>query len=146
MSFKLVEADLSDPVVLNVANLFVLWGQDEGTIPADRCPIDENEEAIFACVDAPVENGIVGGAIFYQPEGHDMLFLDILYVSPVDRRKGIGGALVRRICAIAAERGLAKVEFGTLVTNQRMQALGHALGFADYALMMNCRLDTKGAS
>ena len=146
MKFRLADADLTDPAALNVANLFVSWGQEEGTIPAHRTPLDENEEAVFVCVDDRMENVIVGGAIFYQPEGHDMLFLDILYVSPADRRQGIGTALVRRVCAIAAERGIGKVEFGTLVTNQRMQALGRSLGFSDYALMMNCRLDTKGAS
>lgn len=148
MKVNYVEADLSDDAALMVANLFLTWGSEEGVMPDDRTPITEEEDAIFACVDdGSVENGIVGGAVFFNPESHpEMLFLDVLWVSPDYRRKGIGRALIQRVCAIAAERGLAKVEFGTLVTNSAMQGLGRALGFSDYALMMNCRLSAGGAA
>jgi ribosomal protein S18 acetylase RimI-like enzyme len=145
VSVKYVEADLSDDAALMIANLFLTWGQEEGVIPSDRPAVEAGEEAIFACVDKPFENGVVGGAVFYQPETHPgMLFLDVLWVSPDCRRRGIGGELVRRVCAIAARRGCDKVQFGTLVSNHAMQTLGRALGFADFALMMDCHLSGGG--
>jgi ribosomal protein S18 acetylase RimI-like enzyme len=145
VNVKYVDADLSDDAALMIANLFLTWGQEEGVIPSDRPAVEEGEEAIFACVDKPFENGVVGGAVFYQPDTHPgMLFLDVLWVSPDCRRRGIGGELIRRVCAIAAERGCEKVEFGTLVSNQAMQQLGHSLGFSDFALMMDCPIGGGG--
>jgi GNAT superfamily N-acetyltransferase len=137
ITFKLVSLD--DPALLATASLLEQWGQEEGTIPRDRLPVSEFASAIFAFADTPAgSETVVGGAVFYQPDGHDMLFLDVLFVSSDYRRRGIGGDLIEKVISQARDMGIAKVEFGTLVGNLAMQALGRRHGFADVAIFMSC--------
>jgi GNAT superfamily N-acetyltransferase len=61
------------------------------------------------------------------------LWLEDLFVSPEQRRFGVGGALIRRVAAIAMERGCTRLEWSVLDWN------APALGF--YAGLGAARLE-----
>lgn len=131
--------DAIGPAFLAVARGMLRKGQDEGAIPKERVDVEAGESAIFAThAGRPF-----AAAIFFEPEDHPypLLFLDVLYVEPGYRGCGVGTTLLRMVCAQAERRGIRRVEFGTLMSNAAMQALGRRAGFRDHALMMEIRLD-----
>jgi RimJ/RimL family protein N-acetyltransferase len=138
--------DLDDPLALGVARAMLNWGQQEGAIPADRHDIEASEAAIFAFAKTPLgDRTAIGCAVFYQPDGHDLLFLDVLFVSQAFRRQGIARELIERICLVAAEMGLPKIQFGTFFSNAAMRAVGARCGFTDEAVYMSRRPSVVGA-
>lgn len=56
------------------------------------------------------------------------LYLEDLYVRPQSRRRGIGLALLRQVCASACERGFARVEWSVLDWNSEAIAFYRQLG------------------
>ena len=75
-------------------------------------------EVIFACEDGKE----VGFALFFHNfstfVGRAGLYLEDLYVLPEYRGKGYGKALLRRLAAIAVERGCGRMEWVCLDWNQ----------------------------
>ncbi len=74
-------------------------------------------EAIVAEADGVV----VGMALFFTNystwSGKNGLYLEDLYVTPAARGSGLGKALLRRLAALAVERGYARVEWSVLDWN-----------------------------
>ena len=75
-------------------------------------------EVIFAC-----ENGReVGFALFFHNfstfVGRAGLYLEDLYVLPESRGKGYGKVILKRLAAIAAERGCGRMEWVCLDWNK----------------------------
>ncbi len=77
----------------------------------------------------------VGFALFFHNfstwKGRRGLYLEDLYVTPAARGKGVGGALLRHLAAIAVERNCARFEWAVLDWNvdaiavyRRMGAVG----------------------
>jgi GNAT superfamily N-acetyltransferase len=82
-------------------------------------------EALLAEVgDAAVGYAIVCGS-FSTFECRAGLWIEDLFVLPESRRQGIGRALLRRVAAMAMERGCPRVEWAVLDWNEL------ALGFYD---------------
>lgn len=75
-------------------------------------------EVIFACEDGKE----VGFALFFHNfstfVGRAGLYLEDLYVLPEYRGKGYGKALLKRLAAIAVERGCGRMEWVCLDWNQ----------------------------
>jgi GNAT superfamily N-acetyltransferase len=66
---------------------------------------------------------VVGYAVFFQNFSTFLsrrgLYLEDLYVQPALRGSGLGTALLRRVAAIAEERGCGRFEWSVLDWNQR---------------------------
>lgn len=75
-------------------------------------------EVIFACEDGKE----VGFALFFHNYstfvGRAGLYLEDLYVLPEYRKKGYGKALLKKLAAIAVERGYGRMEWVCLDWNQ----------------------------
>ena len=85
-------------------------------------------EVLFAC-----ENGKeVGFALFFHNfstfVGRAGLYLEDLYVLPAYRKKGYGKALLKKLAAIAKERGCGRMEWVCLDWNQPSIDFYRALG------------------
>jgi len=123
---------LDEPEAFAIATRLTAQGQEEGAIPRDRAPLTGCEDAFFA-----YEGGtVVGCAVFWNPEGRPFLYLDILFVAPEHRRRGLGAGLLDAVAAEAAELGLTEIHFGTMLANAPMQALGRKAGFETKYVVM----------
>ena len=75
----------------------------------------------FECVLAEVDGAAVGFALFFQSystwRGRPGLYLEDLFVEPAHRGHGVGVALLRRVAALAVERGCARLEWAVLDWN-----------------------------
>ena len=85
-------------------------------------------EVLFAC-----ENGKeVGFALFFHNfstfVGRAGLYLEDLYVLPESRGKGYGKALLKRLAAIAVERGCGRMEWVCLDWNKPSMDFYRSLG------------------
>ncbi len=85
-------------------------------------------EVLFAC-----ENGReVGFALFFHNfstfVGRAGLYLEDLYVLPESRGKGYGKALLKRLAAIAVERGCGRMEWVCLDWNKPSMDFYRSLG------------------
>lgn len=98
-----------------LAHLFVATADDLrealfGTRPAAECLVAEHEGRLVAY------------ALFFQNYstflGRKGLYLEDLYVQPTQRGAGLGSRLLRRLAAIAQERGCGRFEWSVLDWNQ----------------------------
>lgn len=75
---------------------------------------------------------VVGFALYFLNfstwEGVHGIYLEDLYVRPSARGTGLGKALLTELCAIAAERGYARVEWSVLDWNEPSIEFYRALG------------------
>jgi GNAT superfamily N-acetyltransferase len=76
----------------------------------------------FQCLIAELESTPAGFALFFSSYstwlGKPGLWLEDLFVLPEVRRRGVGGALLRRLGELAAERGCGRLEWSVLDWNQ----------------------------
>ncbi|GEM71635.1 GNAT family N-acetyltransferase [Sphingomonas aquatilis] len=74
----------------------------------------------------------VGFALFFHNfstwKGRRGLYLEDLYVTPAARGKGVGGALLRHLAAIAVERNCARFEWAVLDWNADAIAVYRRMG------------------
>ena len=93
-------------------------------LAADRPP--------FECLLADVDGAPAGFALFFHNystwRGRAGLYLEDLFVSPPLRGFGVGRALLRRLGAIAVERGCARMEWQVLDWNTPAHAFYRTLG------------------
>tara|TARA_R110002167_G_scaffold162882_2_gene359507 strand:- start:971 stop:1375 length:405 start_codon:yes stop_codon:yes gene_type:complete len=106
-------------VALGIVADFIKAGQAEGAIPLGRAPLtgDEHIKVTWS------RDGVAACAVYYQPEGHDFYWLDILYVKPEERRQGHATCLLQMVEEEAQRAGLSSVQFGTMRSNDAMQKL-----------------------
>jgi GNAT superfamily N-acetyltransferase len=94
------------------------------------------------------ENGratVVGCALWFLNfstwRGVHGLYLEDLYVQPAHRGSGIGRALLARLAAVCAERGLARLEWAVLDWNAPSIGFYRSLGAAEMDEWTVFRLD-----
>jgi GNAT superfamily N-acetyltransferase len=94
----------------------------------------ESANPPFECLLAEQDGAAAGFALFFRNystwRGRPGLFLEDLFVPEQYRRHGIGGALLRRLAAIAAERGYGRMEWTVLNWNTPAQKFYRTLGAA----------------
>src|SRR5262245_41646967 len=86
----------------------------------------------FECLLAEHDGRAVGFALFFQSystwRGRPGLYFEDLFVEPAERGKGVGGALLRRVAALAVERGCARLEWAVLDWNTPAIGFYRSLG------------------
>lgn len=91
-----------------------------GTAPAAEAVIAEDD------------TGPLGFALFFHNfstwAGRRGIYLEDLYVTPEARGRGVGGALLRHIAALAVARGCARFEWSVLDWNVDAIAFYRAMG------------------
>jgi GNAT superfamily N-acetyltransferase len=89
-------------------------------------------EALVAEVDVEGRPVVVAFALFFTNFstflGQPGLYLEDLYVQPAHRGHGIGGALLRRLGALAVERGCGRFEWSVLDWNANAIAFYEKMG------------------
>jgi GNAT superfamily N-acetyltransferase len=94
----------------------------------------ESDDPPFECLIAEEEGAPVGFALFYRNystwRGRPGLFLEDLFVPESHRRKGIASALLKRLAAIAMERGYGRMEWSVLNWNTPAHDFYRSLGAA----------------
>jgi GNAT superfamily N-acetyltransferase len=99
----------------------------------------------FECLLAEVDGAPVGMALFFTTystwRGCPGLHLEDLFVDERARRRGVGRALLRRLAALARERGCARVELAVLDWNAPALAFYRALGAVALDEWTTWRLD-----
>ena len=122
-------AELNDEQRAFVDSSFAA-GKAEGAFPAHRNPPGDGDTFIFASIDGEY----VGFASFFIPEHIGVVWLDLLYVEPVYRRRSVGTVLAAGVMAFAQREGLP-FECGTLVSNEAMQSLAKSLGLEGSSIL-----------
>ena len=69
------------------------------------------------------------------------LYLEDVFVRPGDRKRGLGGAILRHLAAIAVERGCGRFEWTVLDWNVEAQRFYRSLGAKVLTDWWVCRLD-----
>ena len=86
----------------------------------------------FECLIAQSADEVVGFALFFHNystwRGRRGLYLEDLFVPTEHRGKGIGGALLARLAAIAVERGCGRMEWAVLNWNSPAIKVYEGLG------------------
>lgn len=133
--FRYDHCSLELPDRLYAANRMMLKAMHAGDVPKPRSPLVGIENAIFAFShDKPLD--AIAVAAFYQPDGTEIAWLDLLYVLPEFRRRGIGAELLRRVHAQVYQMGLPELQLGTLAGNLPMQALATKVGFEPLSITL----------
>jgi GNAT superfamily N-acetyltransferase len=99
----------------------------------------------FECLIAERDGVAVGFALFFPTystwRGTPGIHLEDLFVVEAHRRRGVGRALVRRLAALARERGCARLELAVLDWNAPAIAFYRALGAEPLAEWTLFRVD-----
>ncbi|MFM9829509.1 MAG: N-acetyltransferase family protein [Sphingomonas sp.] len=108
------------------------------------------QEAMFAktpaaeALIAEIDGAPVGLALFFHNfstwTGWRGLYLEDLYVTPEARGRGMGKALLKRLAAIAVERGCARFEWAVLTWNTPAIDLYRAMGAEVMEEWRTCRV------
>jgi GNAT superfamily N-acetyltransferase len=87
----------------------------------------------------------VGFALFFpyfSPyPGVPGIFMELLYVAPERRGRGIGRALLQQVARIALEQGAGRLEWGVLKANEPAIGFYRGLGATLVDDFMACRLE-----
>ncbi len=110
--------------------------QAAGDMPARHAPPPRESSIVFWI---GTKRGLTAYASVFEPfDG--VIWLDVLWVAPAYRGRGLGKAMVATVAAIARDNGMKKMEFGTQPENAGMRGLGALLGFSDKAVVMGRQL------
>jgi ribosomal protein S18 acetylase RimI-like enzyme len=133
---NIIRADISK--LEELASLFDRYRQFYEQAPdPDGCRkflaerLRNNESVIFA---AQLDNGVMAGFTqlyrsFCSVEMNELIYLYDLYVTPDERRRGVGRALMEAARKYASERGAGRLQLETARTNLPGQALYEGLGW-----------------
>ncbi|MBV8454799.1 MAG: GNAT family N-acetyltransferase [Deltaproteobacteria bacterium] len=108
----------------------------------------ESADPPFECLLAEYESEPAGFALFFRNystwTGRCGLYLEDLFVRAEYRGRGIGGALMRRLGEIAAERGWARMDWAVLDWNTNAQSFYREHGGYPLERWTGWRLDIPG--
>jgi GNAT superfamily N-acetyltransferase len=117
------------------------------SVPEIRSQMESGDPP-FECLLAEYEGEPVGFALFFRNystwTGRCGLYLEDLFVREEDRGRGIGGALMRRLREIAAERGWARIDWAVLNWNTTAQSFYREHGGYPLERWTGWRLDIPG--
>jgi len=98
----------------------------------------------FECLIAELDRAPVGFALFFHSYstwlGKRGIWLEDLFVLPAARRRGVGTALLRRVAALARERGCGRLEWSVLDWNQPAIDFYRSLGAELLTQWTTCRV------
>lgn len=104
-----------------------------------------SDDPPFECVIAEVDGAAVGFALFFRSystwTGRPGLYLEDLYVTPDERGKGLGAALLTHLSAVAVQRGWARVDWQVLDWNKPAIDFYESVGADIRRDWYPCRLD-----
>jgi GNAT superfamily N-acetyltransferase len=133
--------------------LAISEGKAPGEIEANEARIRRygfGEEKCFDCELAFMDGEIVGQAIYsfkLSPwKGAPALWMEDIFVLPEFRRRGIGRALFRRVCEIAAQKNCAFVEWPVFEWNEAGRAFYERIGATMRRDFIIYRFDTSRAA
>jgi GNAT superfamily N-acetyltransferase len=115
-------------VFMDAAARILRSGIDEGAFPADRSP--PSGEVIWA----GERNDPFGLATLLHDPAVG-LWIDLLWVTPTVRGRGVGSALIAKAADIARERAIPGLSFGALFTNVGMTKFALKQGFSPATLI-----------
>ncbi len=102
------------------------------------------QRPVAEAVVAEIDGGIVAFALFFTNFstflGQPGLYLEDLYVQPMQRRHGIGKAMLRHLGALAVERGCGRFEWSVLDWNADAIAFYKKMGADVMPEWRICRL------
>jgi GNAT superfamily N-acetyltransferase len=105
----------------------------------------ESSDPPFECLLAEYESEPAGFALFFRNystwTGRSGLYLEDLFVREEYRGRGIGGALLRRLTEITAERGWARMDWAVLNWNTNAQGFYREHGGYPLESWTSWRLD-----
>jgi GNAT superfamily N-acetyltransferase len=108
----------------------------------------EGSDPPFECLLAEYEGEPVGFALFFRNystwTGRCGLYLEDLFVLDEYRGRGIGGALMRRLGEVAAERGWERIDWAVLNWNTHAQSFYREYGGYPLEHWTGWRLDNPG--
>ncbi len=81
----------------------------------------------------------VAFATFYEAKPKSV-WLDLIWVAPEHRRKGLAKAMLLNVNAISKRMGMHQIEFGTILDNAAMRSAGRLVGFSDSVIVMGRQL------
>jgi ribosomal protein S18 acetylase RimI-like enzyme len=106
---------------------------------------DDSEEELASLEEALRAGGVFladdDGIAVASKEGTRVGFLQILYVRPAARGRGVGSELVRRAAQFLADQGVEVMELDVLAANDGARATYERLGFAPVELRLATRVD-----
>ncbi len=81
------------------------------------------------------------GFAAFQQGSHGRVWLDVLWVQPECRRRGIGGSLLDAVVhACRAEGGISWIDFGTALANTPFRNLAVKHGYVGIGLLMRAEV------
>jgi GNAT superfamily N-acetyltransferase len=108
----------------------------------------ESSDPPFECLLAEYESVPVGFALFFRNystwTGRCGLYLEDLFVAGEYRGRGVGGALIRRLGELAAERGWARMGWAVLDWNTNAQSFYREHGGYPLERWTSWRIDNPG--
>ena len=108
----------------------------------------ESGDPPFECLLAEYESEPAGFALFFRNystwTGRCGLYLEDLFVREEYRGRGVGGALMRRLGELAAERGWARMDWAVLNWNTNAQSFYRDHGGYPLERWTGWRLDNPG--
>jgi ribosomal protein S18 acetylase RimI-like enzyme len=130
-----------------------LWEEFQSVVPEKPWRPDDtdgNRAALDAAIGEDVvlvaeeDGGAVGLAVLTR-RGPKLGFLDVLYVRPSARRRGVAAELVRELTARLAAEGVEMLELEVLASNDDARAVYERWGLQPVELTLGARVDELAA-
>ena len=81
------------------------------------------------------------GVLFPADDLRPSIYVKSITIDPKHQGKGIGSALIRRLCVLGLERGIVRIDWDSRKVNESANRLYHRLGVANRDTALNWRLD-----
>jgi ribosomal protein S18 acetylase RimI-like enzyme len=130
-----------------------LW-EEFGSVVPDKPWRESDADEDLAELEQAIQNGIVllaeedGAAVglaVLTRRGPRLGFVDILYVRPHARRRGVAAELVRELTATLAAEGVEMLELEVLASNDAARAVYERWGLHPVELTLGVRVDELAA-
>ncbi len=109
-------------------------GKAEGVFPVHRDEPTGDEMVVVALLDGDP----IGFVTTYMPKD-DLTWIDLVWVDPAHRRKGLGSEMMR-IAVLHARKVAPAVGLGTMTMNLPMQELVKKMGFTAEGIIFRSEL------